>query len=1300
MASPNQTPAPPVFVPRTVAAFERSATQLATRLMAPVRTVGSRLLSFADRLVSTWAGPSTTTWSSSATTSMPSVAAQRVAPMQMARPWYETPSEVASRQAATAAVVMARRAQRNEAQPVVVAPAPETQAQPPAQAERPAETALPVVAALPIADDGGAAVRGAAIVRTPLAGGESGRRQPLSAEPTAQVSAPTPTAPVPAAPASTAPASSTAPIIPPATVAATPVSLPAGGVATAPSGSDESFPASPIVHEATRVEAASAPSAPGAPVEGVRAREWLQLDVPPAFVPAPAPIQPVAREAPRSLTERLLRHTRWADLQLSASAARSGAAPTEIAAPTLPTAGASYVFVAPAAPAVSRAPSQAAATPRAAAEAPLPTAPATQPAIEPTRAAQAPVRPMPVVEGTMAAPVVAPAEAAITTAATPSSTALPPVAAPAGLPAAPSLDTARAPAGAPLRAELPAAFEASLRMAAPPLSFGLPDLRLQTALPTLPTMMAGAERLSAFVEHLVGVQAGRDAQVPSLTATTTLEAAVERAPGVEYLRLPDPARRAELVRGVAPQPRVEAPLSVAAPSPVESPRPAEPQRSVEAAQRSVEATLEETTPSAARVSAPERPEEEKAVARSQPGAAGDSSVPVGESAHPLIEQTVARSEAARILRPGGIGARAEQLASFVDVKTMAAWGTTATLPSAQAAASTRQAPTLSYVAPAQPVVAPSSTGPARNVEFVERLATTEWVRQTAPLALGPALGERPNVVIDEPVERPRGAAMIPNRPGSRPAAQIPSSAGAAPSMPVVQSASMSPARSAAAAQPVAWQPSPVAAGAPASALPAIAATAGPANPTAATPTVAPAAPTETAPARTAVVRVSRLASAGLRAEQLAGIIGVRAADLSIDFVDPSALPALFGAQSAPEMAVLRTITPSGAASTTLPPSAYSAPSSTGQAAGQASIGPAAESRAAQEAVIAPLVARATAGVRLTPEEWALVATFPSASTAVQLAASRRSEQFLQSESSRAAAAPERPLLTASPVAAPRGAATTMGRFSGFVPSLSSPERAPAGSAPGATWSFAESGGAPGEYVAPSPEKTLLPDGRQPRGGFIWPRIAGFTTTTAAAVERANEAASRSAAQAAQQAAPGTPLWEAMRPAMPQVTARPDGAESSTRPDLELARPFLELVSGGLSHDSSRSSGVRFFEQPTPVVSAAPSTEAASKIVEAVRLAPSHVPSDDRVSLADLTLISVASATGQLAASGAGERPSAPSGGGGGGGGEGGHGGGGGGGGGGHGGKGPDIEDLARRVYEELQRVIELQRERSGHTWQR
>ncbi len=177
---------------------------------------------------------------------------------------------------------------------------------------------------------------------------------------------------------------------------------------------------------------------------------------------------------------------------------------------------------------------------------------------------------------------------------------------------------------------------------------------------------------------------------------------------------------------------------------------------------------------------------------------------------------------------------------------------------------------------------------------------------------------------------------------------------------------------------------------------------------------AAAATTSTAAPRQIVRLPARLASAGLRAEQLAGIIGVRAADLSIDFVDPSGLPALFAAQSAPEMSFLRqpsvvvTEMPAGSWSPGLPGSAAVAPPPSSPSSGASVAGTPTEELerierrdAVARAVTAPLLARASAGFRLTPVEWALVATFPSSATALQLAAARRSTQFLQPESPRA-----------------------------------------------------------------------------------------------------------------------------------------------------------------------------------------------------------------------------------------------------------------------------------------------------------
>src|SRR5262249_33676843 len=156
-------------------------------------------------------------------------------------------------------------------------------------------------------------------------------------------------------------------------------------------------------------------------------------------------------------------------------------------------------------------------------------------------------------------------------------------------------------------------------------------------------------------------------------------------------------------------------------------------------------------------------------------------------------------------------------------------------------------------------------------------------------------------------------------------------------------------------------------------------------------------------------------------------------------------------------------------------------------------------------------------------------------------------------------------------------------------------------------------------------------GRQPRGGFLWPRLAEAQPTVFDLVPPA-----ATAAQTAAQAAPGTTLWEAMRPAAPTMvpvlpSASEDPERQETRNALELARPIRRLVHGGVGQGPA-SEGARFYEQQPPVVRAAPSSEAAAKMVEAVRATPASGPSDDRVSLGDLTLISIASATHQVAAS--------------------------------------------------------------------
>jgi hypothetical protein len=114
----------------------------------------------------------------------------------------------------------------------------------------------------------------------------------------------------------------------------------------------------------------------------------------------------------------------------------------------------------------------------------------------------------------------------------------------------------------------------------------------------------------------------------------------------------------------------------------------------------------------------------------------------------------------------------------------------------------------------------------------------------------------------------------------------------------------------------------------------------------------------------------------------------------------------------------------------------------------------------------------------------------------------------------------------------------------------------------------------------------------------------------------------------------------------------------------------------------------------PPVAAAPTSESTAKMVEALR-AHQNAPADDRLTLADLTLVAVASATQQVAASQAPPTVAAASTGGG-------------------GGAGTsraaggaeqnleaeqrEIEELARQVLDEVRSLVEISRERSGDPW--
>jgi hypothetical protein len=646
-----------------------------------------------------------------------------------------------------------------------------------------------------------------------------------------------------------------------------------------------------------------------------------------------------------------------------------------------------------------------------------------------------------------------------------------------------------------------------------------------------------------------------------------------------------------------------------------------------------------------------------------PSVAAPATAPVQPAPAPSAQLPPPEAPAARsLLRPGGLAARIEQLAVGLDVRAANAWGETPVEPAPSA--SQRVAPRVDYVgltvgpkagAAAGAPTLRATTGPAHVNDFIEGLVGAQAVRDTAPHSIaGQSTTWEVSYEPDPEVVRAPSEARTPRPRMSRPPAAAPSQEApddTATRMVLVAAA-------------------------------------------------APDAPSSTLPAM-------RLGGVGLRAEQLGGVVGVRAAGLAIDFVDPARLSMLAGAR--PELEQLWR-----------PPTPPAPPREPATAAAPAAGAPA-----------------PTSAVRLSGEEWALVATFPSTATAVQMSGARRSAEFLKQAS--AARAPERDLLTTPPPSgapAPTGGVPpqtlaaiaprlreTAASFWPIIeardvvrviqsepaatprvtPPIMSTTAAPPAEPERPTLRIAEQMGTPSVFVGPTEPPTVaaadraaLPGGRTPRGGFIWPRSADFSTT--------DWSMPTSVAPGTEEAQPGTPLWGAMRPSMPQVELAPQSpppeaeSEQASRANaLAFARPFLELVRGGLSAVDASSEGAQYVEHGRPTaVRAAPSSDAASKIVEAVRSTPATTPSDDRVSLADLTLISIASATQQFAA--------APEGGGGhGGGGGGGHGGGGHGGhgvgkGGGKGG-GANINELARHVFEELQRLMEIARERSGDPWE-
>jgi hypothetical protein len=250
-------------------------------------------------------------------------------------------------------------------------------------------------------------------------------------------------------------------------------------------------------------------------------------------------------------------------------------------------------------------------------------------------------------------------------------------------------------------------------------------------------------------------------------------------------------------------------------------------------------------------------------------------------------------------------------------------------------------------------------------------------------------------------------------------------------------------------------------------------------------------------------------------------------------------------------------------------------------------------------------------------------------------------------------------------------------------------RGPSVGAAGARVTAASSG-----FAADGSERMAVPAERTSGRATPSLTLTGGAPATSAAARLASAAAlsagrtaGASGAGLGGAGAAGAGAAGAGAPGMPVLTGPAARA-------LELAKPFLRVVESAAPSETRTSSTPRFYEQPQPLVSAMPANPAAASMVEAMRTPPAATSGDDRVTLADLTLISLASANEQIAASPAGGAPApaatpAPASGGG---------------AGAAGGDKPgnqahEIEELARAAFEELQRLIQVARERSGDSWE-
>lgn len=189
----------------------------------------------------------------------------------------------------------------------------------------------------------------------------------------------------------------------------------------------------------------------------------------------------------------------------------------------------------------------------------------------------------------------------------------------------------------------------------------------------------------------------------------------------------------------------------------------------------------------------------------------------------------------------------------------------------------------------------------------------------------------------------------------------------------------------------------------------------------------------------------------------------------------------------------------------------------------------------------------------------------------------------------------------------------------------------ASAAPG--MSYVSASPSPARAQGRSPMTVSLPDGRRPRGnrlaaGPSMPMLHAVAAATAAAARASNNDAAHQRVESPDHG----PLWGHLpgpKPAMTTVLSAegPRAHHSATHAAaLELVTPYVEAA-----RPPERSMAASFTQQPVaPAVAATPSNSATQSMVSALSSSAGQ-SGGDRLSLADLTLISIMSAGDQVAA---------------------------------------------------------------------